>query len=193
MHWSYCSLAPSHQYILPIRFPFIPLVIFLGLLPPHHIQNICQTYNGNSLVFEKNGSNNADAFWQLQIFIWIHFWGVHQWSLHWFRQWLWNNKETSHWLIGIWETVMFCKKAFFNVVLLIGIFWFSYANAISLTNDKSTLVLVVAWCGHATSCYLIKSWYVSVFPYGVMHKAKSQWVNCTNEPKFTIAWVTRPE
>ena len=45
---------------------FIPLVIFFGLLPPNHIPSMYQTYNGNSLVFEKNGWNNAHRFWYMQ-------------------------------------------------------------------------------------------------------------------------------
>ena len=94
-------------------FPFIPLVTFLGLLPPHHIQSSYQTYNGNSLVFEKKmveimqtRFGKCKYFNFKQKFVWIHFWGVHKWSSYWFKQWLWTNKETSHWLIGTWEIAM---------------------------------------------------------------------------------------
>ena len=47
----------------------------------------------------------------------------------------------------------------FNLDLLIGIFRFPYGNAVrwmpqDLTDDKSTLVQVMAWCRQATSHYL---------------------------------------
>ena len=49
-------------------FPLYYWSFLLVLLPPHHIQNIYQTYDSNSVVVEKNGWNNADGFWQMQIF-----------------------------------------------------------------------------------------------------------------------------
>ena len=82
---------------------FIPLVIFLGLLHPNHIQNMYQTYYGNSLVFEKKmveimrtGFGKCKHLNFKQKTIWIRILGFHQWSSPWFRQWLWTNKETSH-------------------------------------------------------------------------------------------------
>ena len=43
-----------------------------------------------------------------------------------------------------------------------------------LTNDKSTLVQVMAWCRQATSHYLSQCWHSSLSPYGV---TRPQWVN----------------
>ena len=136
-------------------FPFIMSVIFLGLLPLHHIQNICKTYDGNSLVFERNGWNNADRFWWMQI-CWfqkkkklntflrglpIKFIMVQTMALNQQR-----NKPLTHWHLRDRNVIV--KMHFFNIVLVIGIFRFSYDNA--------------------TSYYLIKSGSGSMSPY-VMH------------------------
>ena len=43
-----------------------------------------------------------------------------------------------------------------------------------LTDDKSTLVQVMAWCHQATSHYLSHWWPWSLLPYGV---TRPQWVN----------------
>ena len=43
-----------------------------------------------------------------------------------------------------------------------------------LTDDKSTLVQVMAWCRKATSHYLSQCWPSSVLPYGVI---RPEWVN----------------
>ena len=43
-----------------------------------------------------------------------------------------------------------------------------------LTDDKSTLVQVMAWCRQATSHYLSQCWPRSLSPYGV---TRPQWVN----------------
>ena len=43
-----------------------------------------------------------------------------------------------------------------------------------LTDDKSTLVQVMAWCRQATSHYLSQCWPRSLSPYGIN---RSQWVN----------------
>ena len=43
-----------------------------------------------------------------------------------------------------------------------------------LTDDKSTLVQVMAWCRQATSHYLSQCWPSSLSPYGV---TRPQWVN----------------
>ena len=71
------------------------------------------------------------------------------------------------------------KTAIFNLVLLIGIFTSSNDNALrwmpwDLTDDKSTLVQVMAWCRQATSHYLSQCWPSSMSPYGV---TRPQWVN----------------
>ena len=45
---------------------------------------------------------------------------------------------------------------------------------LDLTDDKPTLVQVMAWCRQATSHYLSQCWPSSLSPYGV---TCSQWVN----------------
>ena len=70
------------------------------------------------------------------------------------------------------------KTAIFNLVLLIGIFTLSNDNALrwmprDLTDDKSTLVQVMAWCRQATSHYLSQCWPNSMSTYGV---TRPQWV-----------------
>ena len=47
---------------------------------------------------------------------------------------------------------------------------------LDLTDDKSTLVQVMAWCRQATSHYLSQWWPRSMSPYGVI---RPQWVNTT--------------
>ena len=70
------------------------------------------------------------------------------------------------------------ETAIFNLVLLIGIFTSSNYNALrwmplDLTEDKSTLVQVMAWCRQATSHYLSQCWPSSMSPYGL---TRQQWV-----------------
>ena len=70
------------------------------------------------------------------------------------------------------------KNVIFNLALLIGIFRSSYDNVLrwmpqDITDDKSTLVQVLAWCRHATSHYLSQCWPRSPMPYGV---TRPQWV-----------------
>ena len=74
------------------------------------------------------------------------------------------------------------KDLIFSLVLLIDIFISSHDNAIwwmpqDLTDDKSTLVQVMAWCHQATSHYLSKCWLSFLSPYGI---ARPQWVNSNN-------------
>ena len=70
------------------------------------------------------------------------------------------------------------KNGIFNLVLLIGIFRSSHDNALrwmphDLTDDKSTLVQVMAWCRQATSDYLSQCCLSPLSLYGV---ARPQWV-----------------
>ena len=46
--------------------------------------------------------------------------------------------------------------------------------SLDLTEDKSTLVQVMAWCRLATSHYLNQCWPSSMSPYGI---TRPQWVN----------------
>ena len=70
------------------------------------------------------------------------------------------------------------KNVIFNLVLLIGIFKSSHDNPLwwmpqDLTDNKSTLVQVMAWCRQATSHDLSQCWLSSLSPYGVI---RPQWV-----------------
>ena len=72
------------------------------------------------------------------------------------------------------------KNVIFNLVLLIGIFKYSHDNALwwmpqDLTDDKSTLVQVMAWCHQATSHYLSQFWPRSLSPYGVTRPQWAGW------------------
>ena len=78
------------------------------------------------------------------------------------------------------------KNVIFNLALLIGIFKSSYDNVLrwkpqDLTDDKSALVQVMAWCRQATSHYLSQCWLRSPMPYGV---TRPQWVKqyCSCRP-----------
>ena len=71
------------------------------------------------------------------------------------------------------------ENIIFNLVFLIGIFISSHDNALwwmpqDLTDDKSTLAQVMAWCRQAPSHYLKQCWLSSLSPYAV---ARPQWVN----------------
>ena len=76
------------------------------------------------------------------------------------------------------------KNVISNLVLLIGIFRSTHDNALrwvpqDLTDDKSTLVQVMAWCRRATGHYMSQSWLSPLSPYGV---ARPQWVKCRPRP-----------
>ena len=55
---------------------------------------------------------------------------------------------------------------------------------LNLTDDKSTLVQVMAWCRQATSHYLSQSWPRFMSPYGV---TRPQWVECWAHIRHTIS------
>ena len=70
------------------------------------------------------------------------------------------------------------KNSIFNLVLLIGVWRSLYDNALgwipqNITDDKSTLVQVMAWCRQSTSHYPSQCWPRSMSPYGV---TRPQWV-----------------
>ena len=71
------------------------------------------------------------------------------------------------------------RQVVFNLSLVNGGWGISYEIALrsmplDLTDDKSTLVQVMAWCRWATSHYLSQCWPRSLSPYGV---TRPQWVN----------------
>ena len=65
----------------------------------------------------------------------------------------------------------------------LALWWMS----LDLTDDKSTLVQVMAWCRQATSHYLNQCWPRSLSPYGV---TRPQWVNRleTWSKKLSFHW-----
>ena len=94
---------------------------------------------------------------------------------------LWSWLVLTNWPLGDLKSNF--KTAIFNLVLLIGIFTSSKDNALrwmprDLTNGKSTLVQVMAWCRQAPSHYLSQCWTIS--PYGV---TRPQWVKPINSGK----------
>ena len=71
------------------------------------------------------------------------------------------------------------KDTIFNLALLLGIFKSAFDSVLrwmtqGLTDDKSKLVQVMAWCRQATSHCLNQCWPRSPTPYGV---TRPQWVN----------------
>ena len=73
----------------------------------------------------------------------------------------------------------FWKFTFQPCFILIDIFKSSYDNVLrwmpqNLTDDKSTLAQVMAWCHQATSHYMNQCWPRSPTPYGV---TRPHWVN----------------
>ena len=81
----------------------------------------------------------------------------------------------THWLLGDLDAIL--KMQLYHFVFLIGIFR-SY-NALrcmthDLTDEKSTLVQVMAWCHQATNHYLNQCWPRSMMLYGV---TEPQWIN----------------
>ena len=80
----------------------------------------------------------------------------------------------------------------FNLVLLISIFRYSHDNALRwmtqyLTDDKSTLVQVMACCRQATSHYLSLCWPRSLSPHGV---TRPQWVKITGHARLDLYFCT---
>ena len=72
---------------------------------------------------------------------------------------------------------MICQT--FKLTLMNGGWGISYEIALrwlpsDLTDDKSTLVQVMAWCHHATSQYQSQCWPRSMSPYGI---TRPQWVD----------------
>ena len=78
-------------------------------------------------------------------------------------------------------------------VILIGIFKSSFENVLRwmpqhLTDDKSTLVQVMAWCRQAPSHYLNQCWPRSPTPYGV---TRPHWLNGTRKDREPIQFCSK--
>ena len=65
----------------------------------------------------------------------------------------------------------------------IALMWMS----LDLTNDQSTLIHVMVWCGQAPSHYLSHCWPRSLSPYGV---TRQQWDNYMISGTFSIHCVS---
>ena len=79
------------------------------------------------------------------------------------------------------------RKVIFKLTLVNGGWGISYEIALrwmpqDLTDDKSTLVRVMAWCRLATSHYLSQCWPRSMSPNGV---TRPQWVNSLSLEKIS--------
>ena len=99
-----------------------------------------------------------------------------------------QHSETALWVWEYWDRLNSLaagrsecnsKNGIFNLVLLINVFRSSHDNDLwwlpqELTDDKSTLVQVMAWCRQATSYYLSQCWLSPLSPHGV---ARPQWFN----------------
>ena len=92
----------------------------------------------------------------------------------------WDKKILYHCLTHcpLGDLVVILKHLIFNLAFLIGIFKSSYDNILrwmpqGLTDDKSTLVQVMAWCRQATIHYLNQCWPRSPTPYGA---TRPRWV-----------------
>ena len=62
----------------------------------------------------------------------------------------------------------------FKLTLVNGGWGISYEMVLDLTDDKSTLVWVMAWCHQETSHYLSQCWHRSMLSNGI---TRPQWVN----------------
>ena len=84
--------------------------------------------------------------------------------------------ELTHWPLGDLDAII---KLQFSVLF----YWFFFFRSSNdnaprwmpwnLTDDKSTLVQVMAWCHQATSHCLSQGWPCSMSPYGI---TRPQWV-----------------
>ena len=80
------------------------------------------------------------------------------------------------------------RKIIFKLILMIG-GWGNFCKialrwmSMDLTDDKSTLVQVMAWCRQATSHYLSQCWHRFTSPYGI---TRPQWVNIIIKIKESI-------
>ena len=86
-----------------------------------------------------------------------------------------STASLTHWPLGWLKEILDKKFSRWFQWLVAGVLsncpqWI----ALNLTDNKSTLVQVTAWCRQATSHYLSQWWPRSLSPYGV---TRPQWVN----------------
>ena len=85
-----------------------------------------------------------------------------------------------------------CRKVIFQLILMIGGLSISCKIVLKwmpmdLTDGKSTLVQVMAWCRQATSHYLGQCWPRSLSPYGVI---RPQWVKWILHPDWLLVSIS---
>ena len=107
--------------------------------------------------------------------------------LLWFSPGWFYPYHLTHWPLGNLNTILGNKFSKKNSVINgwgisceLALRW----TSLDLTDDKSTLVQVMAWCHQATSHYLSQWWTRSLSPYGVN---RPQWVNSPWHC-ITIGW-----
>ena len=108
--------------------------------------------------------------WEVVLLVWqFDIWAMSLWYIYMGLCWS-RSKYSRVWKWNIFSQILLnslapgrsgcdSKNGIFNCVLLIGIFRSSHGNAFwwmpqDLTDDKSTLARVMAWCRQATSHYL---------------------------------------
>ena len=84
--------------------------------------------------------------------------------------------RASHWPLGDFKEIF--RKVIFQLILVVDGWSISCKMVLKwmpmdLTDSKSTLVQVMAWCRQATSHYMSQCWPRSLSPYGVI---RPQWV-----------------
>ena len=106
--------------------------------------------------------------------------GFRQVMYHLFR-WVWSilrQMNLTRWPLWDLDVIL---KILFSILFYWLVSWdlCTYDNALrwmpqNITDGKSTLVQLMAWCRQATSHYLSLCWPRSMSPYGVI---RPQWVN----------------
>ena len=105
------------------------------------------------------------------------------------QQW---HAPLTHWPLG--EISIKSQKIIFKLILVtdgcdisskIALRW----KSLDLSDDKSTLVQVMAWCRQATSHYLNQCWPRSLPPYGV---TRPQWVKSNQSSTVTESKLLTP-
>ena len=93
----------------------------------------------------------------------------------------------AHWPLGEFNKIL--TKIIFRLILVtdgydisskIALRW----TALDLSDNKSPLVQVMAWCRQATSHYLSQCWPRSLSPYGI---TRPQWVNWSELLHYRIS------
>ena len=82
------------------------------------------------------------------------------------------NHDLTHWPLGDLNENFQANCSDYSISCEIALRWMP----LTLTDDKSTLVQVMAWCHQATSHCLSQCWPRSLSPYGV---TRPQWVKGT--------------